>query len=350
MTDDFLMRLAYEGRRVVVTGGLGFLGSNLAVALHELGADVTVIDALTPGCGGNLANLGPAQGSIRTVVADIADPAVVPLCLADVQVIFNLAAEIAHLPGTATAARDLGINVSSQLAFLGHCVQQAPGARVVYTSTRQVYGVPLYLPVDESHPLQPVDFNGVHKLAASQYHLLLTRLRQIDGVVLNLTNLYGPRMALNLSSQGFLARFLSLAMAGKPLQVFGDGKQRRDPLYVSDAVAAILWAGCRPLGEERVFNIGHSETFSLIEIARTLSRIAGLPEPQLCEFPESRKQIDIGDYVTDIRRAETILGWRARTSLEAGLRESLTYYRHGAHRDCHALTPGNFTKSVSAAQ
>ena len=349
MTDEFLLRLAYEGRRVVVTGGLGFLGSNLAIALHELGADVTVIDALTPGCGGSLANLGPAQRSIRILVADIADPAVAPVCLSDVQVIFNLAAEIAHLPGTATAARDLGLNVSSQLGFLEHCVQQAPGARVVYTSTRQVYGKPLYLPVDESHPLQPVDFNGVHKLAASQYHLLLTRLKQIDGVVLNLTNLYGPRMALNLSSQGFLARFLSLAIAGKPLQVFGDGKQRRDPLFAGDAVEAILWAGCRPLGEERVFNIGHSEVFSLLEIARILSRIAGLPEPQLCEFPESRKQIDIGDYATDIRRAENILGWRARTSLEAGLRESLSSYRQISRRDPHALTPESFTKTISAA-
>lgn len=327
MTDDFFLRLAYEGRRVVVTGGLGFLGSNLALALHELGAEVTVIDALTPGCGGNLANLGPAQSSIRTVVADIADPAVVPLYLADVQVVFNLAAEIAHLPGTATAGRDLALNVSSQLGFLEHCVQQSPGARVVYTSTRQVYGVPRYLPVDERHPLQPVDFNGVHKLAASQYHLLLTRLQQIDAVVLNLTNLYGPRMALSLSSQGFLAKFFSLAIMGKPLQVFGDGKQRRDPLYSKDAVEAILWAGCRPLGDERVLNIGHSEVFSLLEIAQTLSRLAGLPEPQLCQFPESRKQIDIGDYVTDGRLAAKVLEWRPRTSLTEGLMESLDYYR-----------------------
>ena len=348
MTDGFLLRLAYEGRRVVVTGGLGFLGSNLAIALHKLGADVTVIDALTPGCGGNMANLGPAQCSIRTVVADIADPAATPLVLSDAQVIFNLAAEISHLPGTATAARDLGLNVNSQLGFLEHCVQQAPGARVVYTSTRQVYGVPLYLPVDESHPLQPIDFNGVHKLAASQYHLLLTRLKHIDGVVLNLTNLYGPRMALNLSSQGFLARFLSLAIAGKPLQVFGDGTQKRDPLFVEDAVKAILWAGCRPLGKERVFNIGHSEVFSLLEIARILSRLVGLPEPQLCEFPESRRQIDIGDYATDVRCTEAVLGWRAMTSLEAGLTESLRYYRQISHRDPHLVPLDGFTKAASA--
>jgi nucleoside-diphosphate-sugar epimerase len=229
-------------------------------------------------------------------------------------------------------------------------VQQAPGARVVYTSTRQVYGVPLYLPVDESHPLQPVDFNGVHKLAASQYHLLLTRLKLIDGVVLNLTNLYGPRMALNLSSQGFLARFLSLAIARKPLQVFGDGTQKRDPLFVGDAVEAILWAGCRPLGKERVFNIGHSDVFSLLDIAWILGRLAGLPEPQLCAFPEGRKQIDIGDYATDVRRAESVLGWRARTSLEDGLKESLRYYRQTMHRDPHHIALESLAKTTSAVR
>jgi nucleoside-diphosphate-sugar epimerase len=208
----------------------------------------------------------------------------------------------------------------------------------------------LYLPVDELHPLQPIDFNGVHKLAASQYHLLLTRLKQIDGVVLNLTNLYGPRMALNLSSQGFLARFLSLAIAGKPLQVFGDGKQKRDPLFVDDAVEAILWAGCRPLDKDRVFNIGHSEVFSLLEIARILSRLAALPKPQLREFPESRKQIDIGDYVTDVRRAEAVLGWRARTSLEAGLRDSLRYYRQTLHGDSHLIPLESLESTGSAAR
>jgi UDP-glucose 4-epimerase len=329
MYDDQLRKF-YAGRTVLVTGGLGFIGSNLALALHSLGARVTILDSLTEGCGGDLRNLGEAASDFRVLIADIACPDTAAVVLPGVDVIFNLASEIAHTPTIGPAFRDLALNVSSQLSFLGHCVTHAPGSRIVYTSTRQVYGAPQYLPVDEKHPLHPVDFNGVHKLAASQYHLLLWRMGQLDSVVLYLTNVYGPRIALHLPQQGFLARFLSRALRGEALDVFGDGQQLRDPLYISDAVEAILCAGCAAPGDHRCFNIGHPETHSVIKIAEMLSGLAGLPSLRLKEFPSQLKSIDVGSYATDVRLGREVLGWQARVSLKEGLSQSLHFYRANA--------------------
>jgi UDP-glucose 4-epimerase len=326
MKGEHLVANTYQGKRVLVTGGLGFIGSNLARTLAAHGAHVRVVDALVPGCGGSLQNLGDATGDISVIVADIADTAAVTTPLRDCHVVFNLASEISHVPSTANADRDLALNVSSQLSFLGLCAKEIPGARVVYTCTRQVYGVARYLPVDEAHPMQPVDFNGVHKMAAAHYHLLLSRMQQLDAVVLYLTNVYGPRIALHLPHQGFLATFLSRALAGKPVEVFGDGSQKRDPIYVDDAVEAILRAGALPLGEHRSFNIGHPDSWTLYEVASRLSCLAGLREPRLTPFPPDRKLIDVGDYLTDIRLAQSVLGWRASTSLLEGLAASMRFY------------------------
>ena len=336
---------SYRRKRVLVTGGLGFIGSNLALTLLKLGADVTVVDALVPGCGGNLSNLGEHVSDIRTVIADIADPAQVPDCLAGVDVVFNLAAEIAHSASPHDSGRDLSLNVHSQLRFLDHCVQRAQGVRVVFTSTRQVYGPPQYLPVDEQHPLAPVDFNGVHKQAAAHYHLLLSRMQMIDGVVLNLTNTYGPRIALNVPGQGFLANYCARALGGERLTIFGDGAQMRDPLYVDDAVEAILLAGVTPLSDHRVFNIGHPEAWTLREIAGFLSELAGLPEALCCPFPDERRMIDIGSYATDTRLAFSVLGWRASTRLPDGLRQTLRYF--GWSNDSATLSTGTHAAGTS---
>jgi UDP-glucose 4-epimerase len=324
------LRQAYAGRPVLVTGGLGFIGSNLALALHALGARVTVLDSLAEGCGGDLRNLGDEAGDIRVILADVACPESAAEALRGVSTIFNLASEIAHTSAIQPALRDLSLNVSSQLAFLGHCVAHTPGVRVVYTSTRQVYGAPRYLPVDEKHLQQPVDFNGVHKLAASQYHLLLARLGKLDSVVLYLTNVYGPRIALHLPQQGFLANFLSRALRGETLDVYGDGQQLRDPLYVDDAVHAILLAGVASLDEVRCFNIGHPDTHSVVAIAERMSALAGLAAPRIKPFPAQLQAIDVGTYATDVRLAEQLLGYRATVSLEEGLCRSLRFYQDSA--------------------
>lgn len=322
--------MRYSGRRALVTGGLGFIGSNLALALVEEGAAVTVIDNLTPGCGGNPYNIAPLRDRIRVVDADIGELSRDVIAGADV--IFNLAGEISHIHSMQFPERDLQINTIAQLRFLMACTEAARGVRIVYAGTRQVYGVAKYLPVDEAHPLRPVDFNGVHKLAATMYHLMLSRIGHIDAMVLRLTNVYGPRMALDVVCQGFLSTYLRRMMLGQPLQVFGDGTQLRDPVYVDDVVEAFLIAGSVPRHAFRSYNAGGAEALSLKQIAQTAAGIAGLDEPALIPFPEDRKPIDVGSYRTDNRRIERDLGWKPGVSFHEGLRRTYEYYtRELAH-------------------
>ncbi len=319
--------MTYQGSRVIVTGGLGFIGSNLALRLVDLGAEVTVIDSQIPGCGANVYNLEPAQGLIRLINADLADPASYRDALARADVVFNLAGEISHVHSMQFPERDLQINALAQLRFVSTCSEVARKARVVYAATRQVYGVPKYLPVDEGHPIQPVDFNGVHKFAATQYHLMLTRAGMLDAVVLRLTNVYGPRMALDVTCQGFLSTFIRRMVLGQQIEVFGDGKQLRDPVYVDDAVHAFLTAGVAPQQAYRSYNVGGPEAISLLDIAKLASRLGGCPEPVLKPFPPERKPIDIGSYRTDNRRITRELRWVPDIQFEEGLTRTLEYYK-----------------------
>lgn len=316
----------YRGRQVLITGGLGFIGSNLAVALARQGARVRVLDSLQPGCGGSLVNLAGYRSDIDVEIADIRDEARASSALRGVDVVFNLAGEVSHAGSMRDPLRDLELNVVAQLAFLQVCARVRPGVRVVYTSTRQVYGRTGGRPVDESHPVAPVDFNGVHKYATTHYHLLLGRLGAIDPIGLRLTNVYGPRMALHADGHGVLAVFFRQALAGERLAVFGDGRQRRDPLFVDDVLRALMASGLVRDPAHRLINIGHRTGSSLLQIARSISRLAGLPEPILQPWPEAHKAVDIGDYCTSAERAREVLGWSARVSLEAGLRKTWEFY------------------------
>ena len=319
--------MRYKGKSVLVTGGLGFIGSNLAIQLVYEGARVKVVDPLILGCGGNCFNLDPAAGSIEIINCSIADSSRLRPALQGCDAVFNLAGEISHLHSMLFPERDLEINATAQLHFLQSCLAAAPGVRVVYAGTRQVYGVPEYLPVDERHPVNPVDFNGVHKYAATQYHLMLSRMGRLDAAVLRLTNVYGPRMALDVPCQGFLSTYLRKALTGQPLEVFGDGRQLRDPLYVDDAVEAFLAAGAVADLPSRAYNVGGAEALSLAAIASTLSEAAGLPAPTRREFPPEQKAIDIGSYHTDSSLIRRELGWQPEASFAAGVDRTIAYYR-----------------------
>lgn len=316
----------YRGKKAVVTGGLGFIGSNLALRLAELNARVTVIDASVPGCGANPCNLEGASPEVRVVAAGIGETEPVRAALEGAAVIFNLAGEISHVHSMLLPERDLQINTVAQLRFLDAVARYAPGVRVVYASTRQVYGSPRHLPVDEHHTVEPADYNGVHKLAACQYHSLLTRLSRIDAIVLRLSNVYGPRMALSIPCQGFLSVFTARAMLGLPITVFGTGEQLRDPIYVDDACEAFLRAGMTPNPAARVINIGSPEVHSVREIAAAFSEMAGLPAPELRPFPPELKAIDIGDYYSCNSTCQTVLGWAPSIPFRAGLDRTLAFY------------------------
>lgn len=316
----------YVGRRVLITGGLGFIGSNLALRLAAEGAKITVLDPCVPGCGGSPYNLEGAQTSIRVLPLDIGSPEVPVEVLRESQVIFNLAGEVSHAASMRMPERDLSINTVAQLRFLQAVVAANPGVRIVYAGTRQVYGVPEYLPVDEDHPVHPVDFNGIHKYAATMYHLMFTRLGLLDACVLQLTNVYGPRLSLDAPNQGVLGNFIRKLLRGERLTVYGDGNQLRDPVFVDDVAEAFLLVGARKL-RSRNYNIGGPEALKLREIANQASEAAGVDPPTFCEFPSEFQSIDIGSYVGDRTRILQEIGWQPSTPFAEGIVKTLAYYR-----------------------
>ena len=317
----------YRNSKVLVTGGLGFIGSNLALRLARAGARVTVVDSAVPGCGANRHNLAAAGGDVRVIMADIAGAASFAAEIRGCSVIFNLAGEVSHIHSMRDPSRDAALNSTAQLRFLEECARHAPGVRVVYASTRQIYGAPRYLPVDESHPIQPIDFNGIHKYAATAYHLLWSSMGRIDGRVLCLTNVYGPRMALHLTCQGFLGNFVRRALLRQPIEVFGDGRQLRDPVYVDDAVEAFLLAGASQAAHSRLWNVGGGGTLALARIASMISAAVGIAGPVFGPFPEEQKGIDIGSYSSDSALIRTELGWQPAVDFEQGVRETLEYFQ-----------------------
>jgi UDP-glucose 4-epimerase len=314
--------MRFEGCRALVTGGLGFIGSNLALRLLQEGARVTVVDSQVDGCGANLFNLPPTHPHLEVFEGDISDAASL---LRDIDVVFNLAGEISHIHSMLDPARDLELNTISQLRFLQAVRAHRRGVRVVFAGTRQIYGVPQYLPIDELHPTVPVDFNGIHKYAAVMYHSLMTRSGDIDGIILQLTNVYGPRMALNVPGQGFLGHFFRRILLGQELEVFGDGRQLRDPVFVDDVVEAFLLAGEITVPASRVYNVGGAEPLSLAEIAKACAH--GTTTVRHREFPAEQKAIDIGSYYTDSSLIHAELGWRPLTMFTPGVAKTLEYYR-----------------------
>jgi nucleoside-diphosphate-sugar epimerase len=319
--------MPFRNKSVLITGGLGFIGSSLTIRLVKMGARVTIIDSSVEGCGANDYNIAPVRDELRVIRSGICEASRFNQWIREADVIFNLAGEISHVHSLSFPERDLQLNTVAQLQFLLACVEQAPGIRVVYASTRQVYGAPEYLPIDEEHPIRPIDFNGVHKYAATMYHLLFSKLGQLDAVALRLTNIYGPRMALNVPCQGFLSTFLRRLLLGQPLEIFGDGNQLRDPVYIDDAVDAFLLAGAAAELRSRVYNVGGLEALRLAEIAELMCTAGGVGPPRYRPFPEERKAIDIGSYYTDSTRIREHLDWSAKVPFSDGIRRTLDYYR-----------------------
>jgi UDP-glucose 4-epimerase len=285
-----------------------------------------VADSAVPGCGANWHNIAAAGGDVRVILADIADAASFAAEIRGCSVIFNLAGEVSHIHSMRRPCRDAALNSTAQLRFLEECSRQAPGVRVVYAGTRQIYGAPRYLPVDESHPVQPVDFNGIHKFSATAYHLLWSAMGRIDGRVLCLTNVYGPRMALGLTCQGFLGNFVRRALLRQPIEVFGDGRQLRDPVYVDDAVDAFLLAGASQAPQSRLWNVGGGATLPLAQIACIMSAAVGMAGPVFEPFPEEQKSIDIGSYSSDSTLIRSELGWQPAVAFEQGVCQTLEYF------------------------
>ena len=323
--------MSYDGRNVLITGGLGFVGSNLARRLVDLGAKVTLVDSLIPEYGGNRANIAGIEDRVTVNISDVRDEHSLPSLIRGQDLVFNLAGQTSHVDSLHDPYTDLEINCRAQLSILETVRHENPEAKVIFASTRQLYGRPKYLPVDEQHPLAPVDPNGVNKAAGESYHLVYGEIYGLRCSVLRLTNTYGPRMRVKDDRQTFLGTWLRLAVEGEELLVFGDGTQQRDFTYVDDAVEAFLLAGASAESDGEVFNVGGEPPVSLGALAELLVELAGAGSWRLVPFPAERRTIDIGDYFADDEKIRSRLGWEPRVGLREGLERSLAYYRdHGA--------------------
>jgi UDP-glucose 4-epimerase len=319
------LEAAFSRARVVITGGLGFIGSALALRLAELGADLLLIDNLFPEYGGTLFNVAPIRDRLAIEIVDIRDVRAMRTLLGGCRYLFNLAAQTSHIDSMADPETDLAINCRAQLTLLEACREVCPDARIVYASTRQIYGRPSYLPVDERHPLHPVDVNGVNKMAGEAYHLLFHDVYGLHAAALRLTNTYGPRMRIKDARQTFIGVWLRALLEGRPFEVW-DGSQLRDLTYVDDVADAFLLAAALPAAKGRAFNIG-GERLRLRELAEMLVAANGGGSFALREFPAERKAIDIGDYYADDSAFRAAVGWEPRMKLLPGLRCALDYFR-----------------------
>jgi UDP-glucose 4-epimerase len=333
MSGADLHRLA--GRRCLVTGGLGFIGSNLALACAGAGAQVTVVDALVERHGGGRHNLLGENGSpvagIDVIVADLADTDAYAAAAADAEFVFNIAGQVSHTDSMTDPLGDLHLNTEGHLALLDLLRRTNPEAPIVYASTRQIYGRPKYRPVDEDHPVRPVDVNGIDKYAAEQFHTLYAHVHRLRASALRLTNVYGPRQRVLGDHHGFIGTFIRRAMNDEPIRLYGDGSQERDVLHVRDAVDAFVAAALTDDAVGEVFNVGHPDSYSLRAIAEVIVRETGRGSIELQPWPEERAKIDIGSYSTDCSKAKRVLGWEASIGLHDGMADTIAFVR--AHRE-----------------
>jgi UDP-glucose 4-epimerase len=317
----------FRGLKAVVTGGMGFIGSNLARRLADWGSEVAVVDSMEPNTGANPANLRGFEDRITICKHDLRDCAGTKEIFEGQDVVFNLAGRVSHIDSMTDPVSDLSSNVHGQVVLLEACRKHAPNARIVFASTRQIYGKPNTVPVDESHPLQPIDINGIHKMAAEAYHSLYHRIYGMQIVSLRLTNTYGPRMRVKDARQTFLGIWLRRAIDGEVIEVWG-GDQMRDLTYVDDALDAFCLAAVCPAAQGRILNVGGSPPVTLLELAEMLIAIAGNGRIEIKEFPPDHKRIDIGDYFADDKLLRGITGWSPRVALRDGLTRTLEYFRH----------------------
>jgi UDP-glucose 4-epimerase len=314
------------GKRVLITGGLGFIGSNLARRLVDIGAQVILVDSLIPEYGGNLFNISGIENLVRVNISDVRDAHSMRYLVQGQDYLFNLAGQTSHMDSMEDPETDLEVNCRAQLYILEACRQYNPAIKLIFASTRQIYGKPDYLPVDEKHILRPTDVNGINKMAGECYHILYDNVFGIRACALRLTNTYGPRMRVKDARQTFLGLWIKLLVEGKPFEVWG-GEQLRDFTYVDDAVEAFLLAAIREEANGQVFNLGGCEVISLRELANLSVKSNSGGEFKVREFPADRKRIDIGDYYADDRRIRSVLNWTPKVNLQEGLVRTLQYYR-----------------------
>lgn len=321
----------YAGKRVLITGGMGFIGSNLARRLVQLDAQVLIVDSLIPQYGGNPFNIAGIEDRVRVNIADIRTQPTVNYLVQGHDYIFNLAGQVSHLDSMTDPYTDLEINCRSQLTLLEACRHNNPSVKIVFAGTRQQYGRPDYLPLDEQHLMHPTDVNGINKMAGEWYHILYNNVYGVRATSLRLTNTYGPRQYVRDARMGFIGWFIRKAVLGEEITIYGEGSQVRDFNYVDDVVDAFLRAGASDDANGQVFNLG-GEPVSHLVLTKLLIDVAGRGSYTLVPWPPERKVIDIGDVYSSYAKIGKALGWRPAIGMEEGLRRTVDFYKkYGEH-------------------
>lgn len=315
----------YRGKNVLITGGLGFIGSTLAIELVKLGAEVTLVDSLIDSYGGNLFNIESIKDEVTVNIADVRDEYSMHYLVQERDIIFNLAGTLSHIDSMKDPYTDLQINCVSQLSILEACRKFNPKVKILFAGTRGQYGKPDYTPVDENHPMHPTDVNGINNMAGEWYHILYNNVYGIRSCSLRLTNTYGPRHQMKHSRQGIINWFVRLILENRKVEIFGDGQQVRDANYVDDVVRAFLLAAADDCTNGEVYNLGGFHS-TLIDIVSMLVEMTGQGSYELVSYPPSMQPIEVGNYVADWQKINNALGWKPEVSLEEGLKKTVEFY------------------------
>jgi UDP-glucose 4-epimerase len=322
---------AFKNKDVLITGGLGFIGSTLARRLVECGARITLVDSLIPQYGGNMFNIHGIEDRIKVNIADVRDEHGMDYLIQGKEYLFNLAGTLSHTDSMVDPYTDLEINCRAQLSILESCRKFNRDVKIVFSGTRGQYGKADYLPVDEKHPMHPTDVNGINNMAGEWYHILYNNVYGIRATSLRLTNTFGPRHQMKHHKQGIINWFVRLALDGTEIKIFGDGKQIRDCNYVDDVVEALLLAAASEETNGQIYNLGGTPA-NLEEIVKRIIEINGSGNYKLVSFPENSKKIEIGDYIADYSKIKNTLGWEPRVALKEGLQKTMDYFKeHKEH-------------------
>ncbi len=319
------MESYFKDKKILITGGLGFIGSTLAHRLVKMGADIYLIDSLIPEYGGNNFNIDGIEDKVKVNIADVRDKHSMDYLVKGKDVIFNLAGTLSHIDSMKDPFTDLEINCRSQLSILESCRKNNKDVKIVFAGTRGQYGKANYLPVDEKHPMHPTDVNGINNVAGESYHILYNNIYGIRAVSLRLTNTYGPRHQMKHHKQGIINWFIRQLIDGQTIKLYGDGKQIRDINYVDDVIEALLLVACSEKVNGEVFNLGGIPK-SLIDLIKIMIHVYGKGTYELIPFKEDLKRIEVGDYVANYEKIKTTVKWQPKTSLEEGLRLTFDYY------------------------
>ena len=315
----------FKNKKILITGGLGFIGSTLAHRLAKIEADIYLIDSLIPEYGGNNFNINGIEDKVKVNIADVRDKHSMDYLVKGKDIIFNLAGTLSHIDSMNDPFTDLEINCTSQLSILESCRKNNRDVKIIFAGTRGQYGKADHLPVDERHLMHPTDVNGINNIAGESYHILYNNIYGIRAVSLRLTNTYGPRHQMKHHKQGIINWFIRQLIEEQTIKLYGDGKQIRDINYVDDVVEALLLVACNEKADGEVFNLGGIPK-NLIDLVETMIDVYGKGNYELIPFKDDLKKIEIGDYIANYEKVKNTVGWQPKISLEEGLRSSFDYY------------------------